>query len=50
MAWINTGPSLVLFRLMTPHLQPGVLGAISGMGCVVPHPLATGGNLSYAEF
>jgi hypothetical protein len=35
---------LVLFILVAPPLQPGVVGPFSGMGRMVPHQFATGGN------
>jgi hypothetical protein len=37
-------PGLVLFRLVAPPLQPGVVGPFYGMGCIVPQPFAAGGN------
>jgi hypothetical protein len=33
--WCGLLSGLVLFRLVAPPLQPGVVGAISGMGCMV---------------
>jgi hypothetical protein len=41
---------LVLFRLVAPLLQPGVVGPFPGMWCMVPQPFAVGGNRSYPEF
>jgi hypothetical protein len=32
------------FRWVAPPLQSGVVGALSGMGYMVPQPFATGGN------
>jgi hypothetical protein len=43
-------PRLVLFRLVSPHIQPGVVGLFPGMGCIVLQPFAAGGNRSYPEF
>jgi hypothetical protein len=44
MRWRGLLPGLVLFKLVASSLQVGVVGAISGMGCVVPQPLAVSGN------
>jgi hypothetical protein len=41
---------LVLFRLVTPPLQPRVVGSSPAMGCMVPQSFATGGNWSYPKF
>jgi hypothetical protein len=35
---------LVLFRLVTPPLQPGVVGPFSDTRCMAPQPFAAGGN------
>jgi hypothetical protein len=35
---------LVLFRLVAPPLQPGVVGLFPSMGCMVPQLFTTGGN------
>jgi hypothetical protein len=37
--WCGSLPGLVLFRLVAPHLQPGVVG-----------PFVARGNRSYPEF
>jgi hypothetical protein len=29
---------LVLFRLVAPPIQPGVVGSFPGTGCMVPQP------------
>jgi hypothetical protein len=41
---------LVLFSLVTPPLQPGVVGTFSGTGCMVLQSFAAGGNQLYPEF
>jgi hypothetical protein len=41
---------LVLFRLVAPTLQPGVVRPSLGMGCMLPQPFAAGGNRPYPEF
>jgi hypothetical protein len=38
---------LILFRLVAPPLQPGVVGLFPGMGRMVPQSFAAGGNQSY---
>jgi hypothetical protein len=43
-------PGLVLFRLVAPPLQYGVVGLFPGMGSMVLQPFATGGNRLYPEF
>jgi hypothetical protein len=43
-------PRLVLFRLVTPPLQPRVMGSFPITGYMVPQPFAAGGNRSYLEF
>jgi hypothetical protein len=48
--WRRMFPGLVLFRLVVPHLQPGVVGPFPGMRCMVPQSFAAGGNRSYPEF
>jgi hypothetical protein len=48
--WCGSFPGLVLFRLVLPHLQSGVVGPFHGMGCMVPQSFAIGGNRSYLEF
>jgi hypothetical protein len=48
--WRRLNSRSILFRLVTPPLQPGSGGAISGTWCMVPKPFATGGNQSYPKF
>jgi hypothetical protein len=43
-------PRLVLFRLVVPPIQPGVVRLFPSMECMVPQPFAVGGNRSYTEF
>jgi hypothetical protein len=43
-------PGLVLFSLVAPPLQPGVVGSFPGTGCMVPQSFAAGGNQSYLKF
>jgi hypothetical protein len=43
-------PGLVLFRLVAPPLQLGVVGSFPDTGCMVLQPFAAGGNRSYQEF
>jgi hypothetical protein len=43
-------PRLVLFRLVAPLLQSGVVGSFLGTRCMVPQPFAADGNLSYLKF
>jgi hypothetical protein len=48
--WRGSFLRLVLFRLVAPPLQPGVVGPFPGTVCLVPRPFATRWNLSYLEF
>jgi hypothetical protein len=41
---------LVLFRLVAPPLQHGVVGPFPSMRCMVIQPFAAGGNRSYPKF
>jgi hypothetical protein len=43
-------PKLVLFILVAPPLQPGVVGPFSVTRCMVPQRIAAGGNQSYLKF
>jgi hypothetical protein len=48
--WRNLFMGLVLFMLVVPPLQPGVVGPFAGMGCMVPQLFAAGANRSYLVF
>jgi hypothetical protein len=41
---------LILFRLVAPPLQSGVVGPFPGTGCMVPQSFVVGGNWSYPRF
>jgi hypothetical protein len=41
---------LVLFRLVSPPLQPKVVGSFPDMGCMVLQPFTARGNRSYPKF
>jgi hypothetical protein len=49
-SWCGSFLGLVLFRLVAPSLQLGVLGPSPSTGCMVSQPFAVRGNLSYPEF
>jgi hypothetical protein len=40
----------LFFRWVTPPLQPGVVGPLFGIRCMVPKPFAAGGNQPYPKF
>jgi hypothetical protein len=47
---VSISPRFISFKVGGPSSSALSGGAISGMGCMVPQPFATGGSRSYPKF
>jgi hypothetical protein len=47
--WRELLLGLILFKLVIPHLQPGVVRSYPVRGVLVPQPLVAGTNRSYLD-